>query len=1189
MPHRPRPYFHSTFKELNELFLSSQNDATALVGLLAELQHRDRASAISLRGNVERRLNELNGQGTARENSEPCLDSAKENLSHTASESESRSAASSTADDTQSPSAAPQDTNLRRPAHLKKMEPLHVAGRPSKYTRPLKTDVDLPITSEMTRVTRYAVALGALVAEMRRQRQGTRQVALENGERVALDRRHIGYVFAFPEDADLFEDARVELRIGARTIEGNIASITGGRIIVAVDEDFGEALIHCTLIIDNTALLEALKDKLEKSSEEGRQLNVNLADDVVTNSGEAAPSDASLSDPAYSRLNERQKDAVRLALANAVIYLWGPPGTGKTTTLSVLIQELFARGKRVLICSNTNRAVDQVLLNLCRTLKTDHEAMETGKILRLGRIAHDQLRQEYAEYVTLEGIVERRSHDMRKRKTALESMVADIARRSARVEVALRLFAELDQVEAAHRNAIQEVERLDSHGRALVERLQAAKSRLAELNRELDFRKTAGMLRRAFLRNEAAIQRDIDSKRGELDRVTGEATQFPFAFKQAKVKSDQLVARKAELTRSVDAMNRADLLKRMEQFSTERQPLIDELAVINKALADLEAAVMRDAAVIGATVTKSYLSSSSLPAFDVAIIDEASMVLLPALYYAAGLAREKVVISGDFRQLPPIVPTDQKAIRDQIGMDVFHAAGIVSAVESRRSLPRLVMLEEQYRMDDAICRLISSFMYSGKLQTASAVGTRGGQTPAPLVGSLTIVDTSSLWPFETQTASFSRYNLMHALVVRNLAQKLHESDHGTDGATLGICTPYAAQAKLIRRLVDDEGLGGAVEAGTVHRYQGDEKTTIILDIPESVGGGYFIGRFLQGDHPDDDGTKLFNVAISRAREHLVAVANLTYLDDRLPGGAFLRDVLFQMQSHGQVIDAREVLTLHPADLRELVQAVDIDLETQRTGLFSQKDFDTVFRTDIDQTRNSVVIFSGFVTPERVGSYGDLFRRKILEGVKFRCVTRPPQYNGSIPVDRGREALDYLEGIGVTVDCRRQIHQKIAIIDSKVVWFGSLNPLSHTARSEEIMMRAVAPGFASELARQVAIRGTRRDADGQNATIGENPRCGNCGHRTYYFFSQRKNRAFFACERDDCEWLQDASSHQSNRATGQMDNLPREGPPCPKCASKTSRRQGRYGPFYSCSRFPECDGKMNVRQAIEIMASGDSSD
>jgi hypothetical protein len=192
-----------------------------------------------------------------------------------------------------------------------------------------------------------------------------------------------------------------------------------------------------------------------------------------------------------------------------------------------------------------------------------------------------------------------------------------------------------------------------------------------------------------------------------------------------------------------------------------------------------------------------------------------------------------------------------------------------------------------------------------------------------------------------------------------------------------------------------------------------------------------------------------------------------------------------------------------SDLRELGQTVDIDLETRRIGLFGHKDFDTVFRADIEQAKRSVVIFSGFVTPDRVGSYGDLFRRKILEGEKFRCVTRPPQFNGSIPVDRGREALDHLEGIGVAVDCRREIHQKIAILDSGIVWFGSLNPLSHTARSEEVMMRAVAPRFASELARQVAICGARRYPDGQNAAMGENPRCGDCGRRTYYFFSRRK--------------------------------------------------------------------------------------
>jgi hypothetical protein len=222
----------------------------------------------------------------------------------------------------------------------------------------------------------------------------------------------------------------------------------------------------------------------------------------------------------------------------------------------------------------------------------------------------------------------------------------------------------------------------------------------------------------------------------------------------------------------------------------------------------------------------------------------------------------------------------------------------------------------------------------------------------------------------------------------------------------------------------------------------------------------------------------------------------------------------------------------------------------------------------------------------VGSYGDLFRQKILDGVKIRCVTRPPQYNGSISPERGKEALDALEGIGVVVDCRKEVHQKIGIVDGRIVWFGSLNPLSHTARTDETMIRALAPGFASEIIRQTAIRGVRRDDGTESVSIqGENPRCGSCGGRTYYFRS-RYGRPFFACE-SGCDWLQDANSVVSARNQPQADDLPREGPPCPKCGNTTRRRQGRHGPFYGCSSYPKCDGTMNVRQAMERMSSGDS--
>ena len=1075
------------------------------------------------------------------------------------------------------------DGRLSAPHRLKRIEPLGVSGRPPKYVRNPKTDITLELRANMPRTARYAVALGALIADMRRQRHVSRQITLEDGERISLDQGHFGYSFVFTEDAELFEDARVELRIGARKIDGQIVSISGGRIIIAVEEDLGETVARCTLVIDNTALLEALKERLEKGGNEGRALNTKLADDVVSNGGQAAPVGPPLSTATFKHGNDIQKHAVRLALANEVIYLWGPPGTGKTTTLSILIEELFNRKKRVLICSNTNRAVDQVLLSLCKTLGIEHPAMEKGQIVRLGRIAHDELRGGYAEFVTLDGIVERRSRDLQKRKTELETRLADIARRAAAAERMLNGFAELDGLRAAITEIEREITRLKSEDQSLVKRRAAAEKRLGDFDHELEKNRTVGALRRVFLRSEKTIVTDIEKTTAVIAAANMAAEQLLDRHRVSKEKADELAARRNDLAGSLVTADRFTLQRQVETFASERQPPLDELASTNKALADIRAAVMRDAAVIGTTVTKAYLSAQDLPAFDVVVVDEASMVLLPALYFAVGLAREKAVVSGDFRQLPPIVQTEQRAIVDEIGMDVFHAAGVVEAVEAGRSDSRMVMLDEQYRMHNSICGLISGFMYQGKLRTSAAVDARPAQVRALLSVPLTVVDTSSLWPFETQTASFSRYNLVHALVARNLFQQLHDADHVKDSRAVGICTPYAAQAKLIRRFIEDEAdLKGIVDAGTVHRYQGDEKTVIVIDIPESVGGGRFIGRFLQGDHPDDDGAKLLNVAATRAREHLVIIANLTYLDDRLPGGALLRDILFQMQSGGQVLDARELLTLRPADLRGLGQPVDIDIETERTGLFGQKDFDVVFRADVAQAKGSVVVFSGFVTPERIGSYGDIFRQKILDGVKIRCVTRPPQYNGSIPPDRGKEALDALEGIGVVVDCRRDIHQKIAIVDGRVVWFGSLNPLSHTARTDEIMMRVHAPRFASELARQVAIRALKRDDDENPAAQGENPRCGKCGGRTFYFWSNRRQRPFFACEAG-CDWVEDATGTAARRYLQQpMDGLPADGPPCPKCGESTQRRQSRYGVFYPCSR-PKCDGKMTARQAMALMA------
>ena len=64
-------------------------------------------------------------------------------------------------------------------------------------------------------------------------------------------------------------------------------------------------------------------------------------------------------------LNANQVRAVEKALgAKHLAAIHGPPGTGKTTTVSELILQCVERGQRVLVCAPSNAAVDNLVERL---------------------------------------------------------------------------------------------------------------------------------------------------------------------------------------------------------------------------------------------------------------------------------------------------------------------------------------------------------------------------------------------------------------------------------------------------------------------------------------------------------------------------------------------------------------------------------------------------------------------------------------------------------------------------------------------------------------------------------------------------------------------------------------------------------------------------------------------------------
>jgi exodeoxyribonuclease V alpha subunit len=76
------------------------------------------------------------------------------------------------------------------------------------------------------------------------------------------------------------------------------------------------------------------------------------------------------------RLAERQKEAVRKAVASKVLVVTGGPGTGKTTIVNGIIRILSKKGRRILLCAPTGRAAKRVTETSGREAKTIHRLLE---------------------------------------------------------------------------------------------------------------------------------------------------------------------------------------------------------------------------------------------------------------------------------------------------------------------------------------------------------------------------------------------------------------------------------------------------------------------------------------------------------------------------------------------------------------------------------------------------------------------------------------------------------------------------------------------------------------------------------------------------------------------------------------------------------------------------------------------
>lgn len=123
-----------------------------------------------------------------------------------------------------------------------------------------------------------------------------------------------------------------------------------------------------------------------------------------------------------------------------------------------------------------------------------------------------------------------------------------------------------------------------------------------------------------------------------------------------------------------------------------------------------------------------------------------------------------------------------------------------------------------------------------------------------------------------------------------------------------------------------------------------------------------------------------------------------------------------------------------------------------SSLYDEKTFYQTFLQDLEKCQNEVIIESPYITSERIRTFDRIFEKLLKRGVKIYIITRDPKEHNEFMEPQSEEAIHWCETVGIQVlMCTGNHHRKLAILDRKILWEGSLNILSQTF-SREIMRK-----------------------------------------------------------------------------------------------------------------------------------------
>ncbi len=548
--------------------------------------------------------------------------------------------------------------------------------------------------------------------------------------------------------------------------------------------------------------------------------------------------------------NASQQKAVQAAFESQISIIQGPPGTGKTQTILNIVANIVLQGKTVMVVSNNNSAIENVVEKMERYNMGFITALLGSRANKDAFIAAQETEKliptDIEQWYSIDADKVEYLRNIDNQSKAL----ADVFAKQERLALARQ---ELDVLKVERTHFEQEIE-CDPK---ISIRKQLSAAQLMALWNELQA-VVEGVKYSGIFAKLVNVIRDYRFRRklnkvfnGVAEKSTIEDIVLLIPIVQRKfyeVKHLELVDEIASLERALSSCDTSAMMKRLQEDSMcyMRNSLYHKYGRGHERpiFGNIVPELINEYPLVLSTTFSSRTNFDKDTVFDYVIMDEASQISAETGALALMCAKNAVIV-GDSMQLPNVVTEEDKlrlhAIAMNCGIDERYDCAensfLQSVIKVLLDAPQ-TLLREHYRCHPKIINFCNQKFYGGKL----IIMTKDNGEENVISAKRTAMGDHARGKINQREVE---------VVIREVLPTL-----SYPAEEIGIIAPYNGQVDALNKAV-----GGRIDVATVHKFQGREKDAIIMSTVDDT-----ITEF-------SDDPNLLNVAISRAKQKFCLVVS----------------------------------------------------------------------------------------------------------------------------------------------------------------------------------------------------------------------------------------------------------------------------------------------------------------------------